>query len=967
MNTKLIKALFCLNIGFAVAVYGRASEAMEELNNHQKITINAGNYRITLEQTPAWTYREVSYNNSALLIPSGWAQTVLNIKKPGDDQWIGTGHGREVVTSVELFEDEQSVPFFADEDTYDFPEESVITIVKHSIVGPYAHKSVLELSRTGFTQNYFFEVTGDTSLVNYVYACMLIFPNEANKWIVGFADSRKLTGTLPGTKANEYTLQQDKVSWLSMRFSDSELAAVIVWSRPLDSRNQKGNFFVDRANDNKYYCQIIPPLKPGEKIEYSLKMHCAEADDDSFPSVTEKLVREISSDLQNRMKKINNKSGSGNESSSGKKVQTSAGNSAAGNANEKAARIERQVTGPKDFTVIIPDENNARTVSSEKFGFSEKNDGYKNFHAMVKAVEYCRINNYQRITVPKGAYTIRSPEGWTNSSGIKIEGMTNFIFDGSGSCFTFQDHEEETEQSGGFLNIVNSRHIQIKNLFIDWDWNIRPLAYIGTIVQTDPANNTIDFDLDDQNGKWPVHKSLFNIGKPGGIDYTREWDPEIKNRSPKGFAFWAPANCERDKGDIIGRNRIRLYFKTQAASIVKNAQISRQSIFYTRAFYKAQGINIMSNEHISISNVVIYGATAGGIAGLVNKYLEIVNCKIIPRPERGPFRPSESGLEIHMSRGFFRLQGCEIAYTTDDQLHMSDWFAGGGVRRIGDYTLRVTNLMMWQHKWQFFEGGRLEFRNLDYSSINFTATIKSFHLTEVPGRGNHFYDVKTAEKIPANIPEDALLFNQEFGRGQFIIRDNYFHHGVCKILYIGIPNGLIENNRFEYGAYNAISVHSLTKGVKLHMGYPPTNIIIRGNSINNCQTAESDEPPAIFAGGGHSDREERGYAGVAYPVARNIIIENNTIENDTFTGIGIWSAKNILIRNNKFKNIKKASGPASYPSAGSMTIHHASDVVIINNTLEKPSDLPGGKIILIDPLTTENILAADNKGFEIAD
>ncbi|HBQ63967.1 MAG TPA: hypothetical protein DD727_03405 [Clostridiales bacterium] len=59
-------------------------------------------------------------------------------------------------------------------------------------------------------------------------------------------------------------------------------------------------------------------------------------------------------------------------------------------------------------------------------------------------------------------------------------------------------------------------------------------------------------------------------------------------------------------------------------------------------------------------------------------------------------------------------------------------------------------------------------------------------------------------------------------------------------------------------------------------------------------------PPAnIFAGGGHDNHDGTGYVPAAFPVTRNILIENNTIIDSPGPPLDAWACENVAIRNNR--------------------------------------------------------------------
>ena len=71
------------------------------------------------------------------------------------------------------------------------------------------------------------------------------------------------------------------------------LVSVSVPARAYSTRNQKGAFFADRTKDNKFYLQVMPPVKRGEKQSYRLHICAAEATEEMFTAVADRLSKLI--------------------------------------------------------------------------------------------------------------------------------------------------------------------------------------------------------------------------------------------------------------------------------------------------------------------------------------------------------------------------------------------------------------------------------------------------------------------------------------------------------------------------------------------------------------------------------------------------------------------------------------------------------------------------------------------------
>lgn|GEM_PF-3676343 len=283
-------AALCLCLGAVAAPSFDANRLPDSF------TVESGDYSMTVEKAPAFTIRSLIYRGTPVLIPSGWMQPVLNVGGQGEEQWIGTGHGREEVTSLELTQDGAVIPLGSARRHYGGQVGGVMRLVKDSVMGPYSHRSVLELSPEGLRQSYYFEVIGDASVAKFLYAFMLIFPKEAEFYRLVLADGRVAEDVLPASDTHQSLAGHAGVSSLSMLFARSGVVATFVPDEAYRTRRNQGNFFVVRRRDNKFYTQVVPPKRPGAKFEYHLTLRCAEATAQSFPDVADGLVKQIVAD-----------------------------------------------------------------------------------------------------------------------------------------------------------------------------------------------------------------------------------------------------------------------------------------------------------------------------------------------------------------------------------------------------------------------------------------------------------------------------------------------------------------------------------------------------------------------------------------------------------------------------------------------------------------------------------------------
>jgi len=229
-------------------------------------TISLGDYRVTFAEGTAWTLREAWYKEKPLLLKTGWQQTVINVQVPkGEDPWIGTGHGKEVVESIELCAEGKSYPV-ADGLSVSGP---AFTLRKRSRLGPYAHVSNVTVDASGITEAFEYEVVDDASAVRFMYVFMHCFSNETRDWVACLKDGSEVRGTF--LDDNSFSLHE-VVRWIAVYAPANEWGAVYVYPGPYDANGGKANMFWNRPRDNKLYFQILPEKELGKKFNYTVRL-----------------------------------------------------------------------------------------------------------------------------------------------------------------------------------------------------------------------------------------------------------------------------------------------------------------------------------------------------------------------------------------------------------------------------------------------------------------------------------------------------------------------------------------------------------------------------------------------------------------------------------------------------------------------------------------------------------------------
>ena len=622
--------------------------------------------------------------------------------------------------------------------------------------------------------------------------------------------------------------------------------------------------------------------------------------------------------------------------------------------------IRQHVEASTNFSVELPQATSSNFLSAGDFGLSETNSPENNVEAVQKAIDACKVKGMPMLRIPPGRYRLGRFEAASNNpisnlpkvnhySGrifqIKLIGLKDFTLDGQGAEFIFGDLKEiprGKNRLGAYVLVKDCKRVLIKHLTMDWDRSNSPLAGFGKIISINPETKSVEYEM--QGGPFPDGIS---------VSLMREWDPRTQSRAPDVFHF---ALAQLSEYHAVSNRVVCFTFKNKAD--LADAKVGDWGLFKLKNRYTPVGFSLDLDENLTMDNVNVYGVPENAIWARQNKYLQIVNCHITPRPGTEPMYSCNGAMEIHNSLGGFRLENCKISYAFDDALHFSDFFMAGSVERLGDYSLKIGAQSFFQTGDCYPNGSRLIFCKGNYEPLGFSAEIVDSKWTfDQSGPGKHYVTVTTKNKLPDKISADTILFNDTYGVGRFVIRNNQISNCSCHGLYVCMPNGLIEGNEIERTAYPALCVHSVIRWGRWPMGYPPGNVIVRGNVIRNCNTAL--RPPAdLFVGAGYDSDEI--YRPTDYHVVHDVIVEKNVIEGSARQAIAAWSCKNVLFLGNKLTNPNQQ--PSLKGQLGAIFITHAENLYFSENLL---SQKVGAKEIpfSLNPATTKNVSLVNNFGF----
>jgi len=576
-------------------------------------------------------------------------------------------------------------------------------------------------------------------------------------------------------------------------------------------------------------------------------------------------------------------------------------------------------TGAQPFKVEGPVNKNGPILNLSDFGAVADGDSPpssgpdRNLQALNTAIAKCREVRASKLTVPKGVYRI--PSGET----IKFEELSDFIFDGGGSTFVF-----DQIKGGHGISIKKCNRTVFSNFNLDWDWKKDPLASIGRVTSVAPDSSFFEMHFETRAPLDPKRWVTMN-------------PLDEKLRAPgtgTEFSGLAPRKIE-----MLDTKTVRVWPARPMAPIVGRLYLLRH---YT---FEKHGISMNSNTHLSLRDVTIFSFPGiGFIAAGDQHHLELLHCRIThPQNEHRPITTTADGFHVEQSLGFIKLEDCDFGYMGDDCINIHDNIHMG-IRLVDAHTLVAEKIVTWSCP--FATGDLVEIRNGDFSPTGFQGK-----LTDAKP---NFKDKETTlvfdRQLPSRIDSDAILFNHRYGSRNFIIRNCFFHENRARGILCNTAAGLIEGNRFFHNQYSALHLEA-DVDPRWSEGFGARNIIVRDNKFESLNPAGAAGGAVVYL------RAIVNGSPTNYHLLENFLFENNVFQEMTGPAFDAASFNNLVIRNNSFINREKA--PIALKRRGAIHAEHGSGLWVEGNTWMTQNGIASPDLSY-DPDTTQKLGCHDN-------
>ena len=162
-------------------------------DNDVLLKVEDPEFAVAFRQVAAWTVSTLDFKGKRIGTPSGATGTVIQVYSPAKKKidWLGTGHGGEVLEEVTLLLDGKEVPLVAaGKDVFSRAATHTghkVELLKKSVLGPVRYQAHHEIpaGASQYTSTFRGTVTEDLTPERFAqgHTFMHMMPCEMNEWM----------------------------------------------------------------------------------------------------------------------------------------------------------------------------------------------------------------------------------------------------------------------------------------------------------------------------------------------------------------------------------------------------------------------------------------------------------------------------------------------------------------------------------------------------------------------------------------------------------------------------------------------------------------------------------------------------------------------------------------------------------------------------------------------------------------
>lgn len=561
----------------------------------------------------------------------------------------------------------------------------------------------------------------------------------------------------------------------------------------------------------------------------------------------------------------------------------------------------------------------ATTINVSDYG-AIINDGNDDTQAITDALKFAEdnasANNPIEVKFETGVYDVGTPyinnaDFVENSQShlFSITGANNIVINGNNAEILIHD------PSVGFMRTAGSQNIIFKDFIIDYD----ELPFTqGTIVEKNPNDsNGPNFYLEIDKG-FPMMNRGHIRNAPQRWGMIKDTDGNLKAGAPNLIS------ANDDAFQFIRASTFR--YRVQNPDHLNHMEIGDKFVFIAR--YNGKTTFSTTNcKQVTYLRNTSYTSVAGSYNGNNNREWNVINCKLIFKPNSGRIHTANAD-GFHISTGTIGpwIQGNYFEGYSDDAMNLKH-------TRREILAVEAPNKLKLRN--DVIVGDTLRFYN-PRDGIN----LGTANVTAVQNLGNSEFSVTLSKDINItttsgnNHQTDDSCYIENRSSESFIIRGNTFRNARRYGLLIQGNYGLIENNIFENLSTGGIKIRNAAGWGE---GFAAKHIVIKNNTFKNCgfDKVYLDDPKSaaitiylskLVESCSPSTTSRCNVEPANWRAIRNITITNNTISYNK-KGIDIQNVNTGLIQCNTITPNNSFSGT----DLGDIVLNNNSNVTEAND------------------------------------
>jgi hypothetical protein len=507
-----------------------------------------------------------------------------------------------------------------------------------------------------------------------------------------------------------------------------------------------------------------------------------------------------------------------------------------------------------------------KTILASDFG-AKPDTGENMLPALRQAVaEVSRCKKPVLLKLEPGIYFLDAEEVRTHA--LNFVDLSDVVLDGNGAEFIVKN-----PRMGGIM-IDRSKRIIIKNISVDYD----PLPYAQGWVTAVNSDKSFDIRLTDNSPEMDQPYFKQALRKWGAL-YDRDNPILAKTGENNWIEFKSWEKTGERKYRICG---------IKGAPEVGDAyvQLARENA--------CRAVMMRDSEDITLEKLTVYASPSAPFVGRSCSNVGLFNCKVLIKPGRWIGANADAAHFPNNRIGPW-IENCQFDGICDDAVNIysyRNWVTGQpgpGTLTIKEDGFPLTEAVLGSTAWVF---------NPETGARVAEATVKSFER-----RGNVItveldQEVPKLNLTPANESNHPMIFFSCYLGEKFVFRNNLVRFARRYGIVVPTQRGIIEGNTFDRCAASAISVSNHQRARKEIDMFTGGNLIIRGNTIENCEQQTQVNVMNTFGAislsvlrTDHSPAEWR--------ALNNVQIENNIIKNFRTAGIRLLNGgPHVTIRGN---------------------------------------------------------------------